>query len=293
MSDLWISDSFAKINLGLHIKRRREDGYHELETGFCFIEWSDRISMRQASATQFVTEHQELAGEKDNLIVRALNLLRKETGFSEHFEITLDKKIPIGAGLGGGSSNAATTLRMLNKILVLGLSVDELAELGGRLGADIPLFIYGKTGIGTGTGTEIEELDIQPDAWIVTVHPKFSSSTVEAYRFFNPEMGSEYSVKDILLDEDLDEWPNFLQNDLETSVFPRHDLIGNIKDQMYDFGASYASMSGSGSSVFGLFRQDFVAIQAYESFHSLGFPANLTRPGFEPDFGVYKKDIEE
>ena len=249
--------------------------------------------MRQASATQFVTQNQQLAGEKDNLILMAMNKLRQETGFTEHFEIELEKHIPIGAGLGGGSSNAATTLKMLNKILDMRLSTEELANIAAPLGADIPLFVYGKTGIGTGTGTTIERLDIQPSAWIVTVHPKFPSSTAEAYQFFDPEMGTEYSVKHILLNDALENWPNFLQNDLETSVFPRHELVGNIKDQMYDFGASYASMSGSGSSVFGIFNQDFVAIQAYESFHSLGFPANLTRPGFEPDFGVYKKETEE
>ena len=220
-----------------------------------------------------------------------MKLLHEEAGLRDEFKITVEKNIPAGAGLGGGSSNAATIIRMINKIANLGLSVDDMARLGGKLGADVPFFIRGEAGIGTGLGTEIEPADIQPDAYIVTAFPDIMSSTPEAYQYCLPNPEPDFSLKNLLLEGDIEEWHYLLQNDLEPAVFPRHELVGNMKDQFYDFGASYASMSGSGSSVFGLFLQDFVAIDAYESFHRLNFPANITRPGFKPDLGVYRKEL--
>jgi 4-diphosphocytidyl-2-C-methyl-D-erythritol kinase len=292
MPDIWISDSYAKINLGLNILEKLPSGYHTIESGFCFIEWRDRFEISLAGRTDLEMSDPKIPVDENNLVVKAVKLLREEAGLKDEFQIKVQKNIPAGAGLGGGSSNAATTLRMINKISNLGLTVDDLAELGKKLGADIPLFIYGKTGIGTGLGTEIEPLDIQPDAWIVTAFPNIISSTPEAYHFCIPNSEPEFSLKNVLVDEAPSEWRYLLLNELEPAVFPRLELVGNIKDQFYDFGASYSSMSGSGSSVFGIFEQDFVAIQAYESFHSLGFPANLIRPLFKPDFGIYVKNID-
>lgn len=293
MQDTWISDSYAKINLGLNVLERLPNGYHTIETGFCFIEWRDRFEITLAGRTDLEMNNPAIPVDESNLIVKAVKLLRKEAGLKDEFQIKVQKNIPAGAGLGGGSSNAATTLRMINKISNLGLTVDDLAKLGEKLGADIPLFVYGKTGIGTGLGTEIEPLDIQPDAWIVTVFPGIESSTPEAYGYCTPNAEPEFSLRNVLLEEDPSEWRYLLMNELEPAVFPRLELVGNMKDQFYDFGASYSGMSGSGSSVFGVFEQDFVAINAYESFHSLGFSANLTRPLFKPDFGIYVKNNPE
>lgn len=290
MKELWISNSYAKINLGLNVIERLSNGYHSIETGFCFIEWSDRFEITPASTSQLVMSDKKIPVDDSNLIIKAYKLLQKEAGLRDQFKISVQKKIPAGAGLGGGSSNAATTLRMLNKIANLGLSLDDLSLLGKKLGADVPFFIHGKPGIGTGLGDEIEYLDIQPNAYIITTFPNIESSTPEAYQFCEPLGEPDFSLKNILLEEEIEEWHYLLQNHLESAVFPRLELVGNLKDQFYDFGASYASMSGSGSAVFGIFMQDFVAINAYESFHSLGFTANITRPLFEPDIGVYRKE---
>ncbi len=287
---LWISNSYAKINLGLNVLERLENGYHTIETGFCFIEWADRFEITPASRNSLTMSNPDIPVDDTNLIVKAVNLLEKEAGLKDKFHIHVRKNIPAGAGLGGGSSNAATTLRMINKIANLGLSQEFLIELGKQLGADVPFFIKGVPGFATGTGTDIEELDIQPDAHIITVFPGMPSSTPEAYYNVIPNAEPEFSLKSVLLEEEIDEWQYLIQNDLELAVFPRLELVGNIKDQCYDFGATYASMSGSGSSVFGLFQQDFVAIHAYESFHNLGFLANLTRPKFKPDLGIYIKE---
>lgn len=290
MSDLWVSNSYAKINLGLNVLQRLPNGYHTIETGLVFIEWSDRFEVRLSGNMQLKMSDERIPVDDTNLIVKAIKLLQKEAGLRDNFSINVDKRIPAGAGLGGGSSNAATILRMISKISNLGLSINDLAELGKKLGADVPFFIHGKPGFGTGLGDEIEYLYIQPNAHIITVFPDVFSSTPEAYQHCLPNPEPDFSLRNLLIEQDLEEWHYLLQNDLETAVFPRLELVGNLKDQFYDYGATYASMSGSGSSVFGIFLQDFVAIDAYESFHSLNFPVNLTRPGFIPDLGVYKKE---
>lgn len=290
MADLWISNSHAKINLGLNVLEKLENGYHTIETGFCFLEWKDRFEIKHAPRMELIMSDEKIPVDETNLIVKAIKLLQEEAGLKDEFHIKVEKNIPAGAGLGGGSSNAATTLRMLNKIANLGLNQEDLIRLGKKIGADVPFFIKGEPGFATGIGDEIEPLDIQPDGWIVTAFPNIVSSTPEAYQFCMPNPEPEFSMKKVLMEEDPEEWQYLLLNELEPAVFPRLHLVGNVKDQLYEFGADYASMSGSGSSVFGIFKQDFVAINAYESFHKLGFPANITRPKFKPDLGIYVKE---
>jgi len=287
---LWIAESYGKINLGLHVLEKLPTGYHRIETGFAFIEWSDRFEARRADAFELTITDSVLPTDGSNLITRAYKAFETYLGLRSHYHFTVSKQIPAGAGLGGGSSNAALTFRMLNKMEDAGLTDEDIVDLSRDLGADIPFFVRGKTGIGSGIGQEIEEADIQPDAWILTIYPGFESSTAEAYKHCIPNAEPDYSLKGVLLEEPLDQWQYLLQNELEPAVIPRHALIGNIKDQLIDFGADYAAMSGSGSTVFGIFEQDFVAINAYESFHELGFLAKLTRPGFKPDYGIYVKE---
>jgi len=239
MTELWVSNSFAKINLGLNVLERLPNGYHTIETGFCFIEWNDRFEVRPSNAMHLEMSDPNIPVDDSNLIVRAIKLLQQEAGLMDEFQISVDKRIPSGAGLGGGSSNAATILRMLNKISNLGLSVDDLADLGKQLGADVPFFVHGKAGIGTGFGDDIEFLDIQPDVHIVTVFPDVFSSTPEAYQHSTPNPEPDFSLKNLLLEGEIEEWNYLLQNDLEPAVFPRLELVGNLKDQFYDCGATY------------------------------------------------------
>lgn len=288
---MWIANSYAKINLGLHVLERLPAGYHSIETGFCFIEWNDRFEVTENDAYELTMSDKSIPTDNNNLITKAYNAFDRYIGLKNHYSFNVTKNIPAGAGLGGGSSNAALTLRILNKLEKTELSEGDLVDLIRDLGADIPFFIKGKPGLGTGLGQQIEPLDIQPDGWILTVYPGFESSTAEAYEQCEPNPNPEFSIKRILLDEEMDEWQYLLQNDLEPPVITRNHLIGNIKDQLYDFGAVYSAMSGSGSAVFGIFEQDFVAIQAYESFHELDFKTNLTKPNFSPDHGIYLKDV--
>lgn len=287
---MWISNSFAKINLGLHVLEKLPTGYHNIETGLCFIEWKDRFEVTPAEEFSLTMPGSSVPTDNRNLITRAYQAFERYIGLKNHYAFSVIKDIPAGAGLGGGSSNAALTLRILNKLEETDLSNDDLADISRGLGTDIPFFIHGEPGVGTGLGQKIKPLPIQPGSWIVTVYPGFESSTEEAYGACIPNPDPDFSIEGVLLDEEPEEWKYLLTNELEQTVIPRYELIGNIKDQMEEFGAAYASMSGSGSTVYGIFTQDFVAIHAYESFHELGFPANLTRPDFKPDHGIYLRE---
>lgn len=287
---MWIANAHGKINLGLHVLEKLPTGYHRIETGFCFIEWSDRFEVTPSEEFNLKLSDPSIPADESNLITKAYNAFEQYVGLRQNYSFSVTKNIPAGAGLGGGSSNAALTFRILNKLEESGLSDDELIEFSRTLGADIPFFIKGTTGIGTGLGQDIEPLDIQPEAWIVVVNPGINSSTPEAYALCEPNPEPDFAIKGVLLEEEIDQWQYLLHNNLEPPVIARHELVGNIKDQLYEFGASYASMSGSGSSVYGIFEQDFVAVNAYEAFNKLGFTSNLTRPGFKPDRGIYRTD---
>lgn len=287
---MWLAYSYGKINLGLHVLERLPTGYHRIETGFCFIEWKDRFEVTQTASYQLNLSNDSVPADESNLITQAYRTFEQYVGMKYHYRFNVTKHLPAGAGLGGGSSNAALTLRILNKLEKSDLTDDELVDLSRPLGADIAFFIKGIPGLGTGLGQEIQPLDIQPDNWIVTVYPGFQSSTAEAYDHCQPNPDPEFPIRNVLLKDPVDEWQILLQNDLEPPVIARHELIGNIKDQLYEFGAEYASMSGSGSSVYGLFEQDFVALKAYEAFLDLEFRVNITRPNFKPDYGIYLKD---
>ncbi len=288
-NEQWIGEAYAKINLGLHVLERLPTGYHEIETGFAFIDWSDRFTVQSSNHMRITISDEEVPLDGSNLISRAVRALRTYVGLSGTYKIEVDKNIPIGAGLGGGSSDAAMILRMLNKIDELGLDEQDLIDLSRDLGADVPLFIRGKTGIGRGIGQQIESVDIQPSLWILTVYPGFECSTAEAYQRCQPQPEHDFSVQKILTDLPYDEWQFMLDNELEPPVMQQHQMIGNIKDQLYELGAVYAAMSGSGSSIFGLFEQDFVATDAYHQFVDLDYQTNITPPGFKPDFGIYRK----
>lgn len=288
-NDLWIADSYGKINLGLNVLERLPTGYHRIETGLCFVEWKDHFEVQTAPEMQLELSDEDIPTGDSNLIRQAIEVLQRYVGLEHKYRIKVEKQIPAGAGLGGGSSNAALTLRMLNKIEQLGLSDDELIDLSRDLGADVPFFIKGKTGIATGIGHEIEQVDIQPDLWIVTAFPNTQSSTPEAYQYCQPNPEPDFNLEKVLTEEEPEEWRYMLFNDLEQSVFQRVEVSGHLKDQFYEFGAVYASMTGSGSAVYGIFEQDFVAINAYEGLLDIGFPTKLTRPGFSPDYGIYRK----
>lgn len=284
----WSARSYAKVNLGLFVHARRPDGYHDIETGFVYVDWCDTFRVKKINGrTRIHSNNPALVVNDDNTVVKAYKIFEHFYGISGAYDILIEKNVPLAAGLGGGSSNAAAMLRILNKVEERGLSLNQLAEMGAMVGSDVPFFLLDQPAIGTGTGTVLHPSPIQPDAWIVTVYPNFECSTRRAYEECEPNPDHELQLENLLRDVDMDEWLYLLANDLEPAVMAHTPMIGDLKDQMMDFGAVYASMSGSGSSVFGLFAQDFVALNAWHGFTDLGFRTNLTRPGFRPDQAIY------
>lgn len=246
----------AKINLGLNIVSKRMDGYHNLETIFYPIGIKDALEIivreNQPQDTFFEEGVKVNTLPEDNLVMKALKLLRSKYNFPP-IEVHLLKKIPFGAGLGGGSSDASFMLKLLNDTFSLGASDGELADLAVRLGADCPFFIYNHPVFASGIGERFEAIDLSlADFEFVVIKPDVHVSTKDAFENVHPEQ-PQMSLKDIIK-LPLTEWKRLMVNDFEKSVFSKYPQIGAIKEQLYSNGAIYASMTGSGSSVFGIFN---------------------------------------
>ncbi len=243
----------CKINLGLNITARRADGYHELETIFYPVKLYDVVELNAAEHTSCHIRGLDIPGNgEDNLCLKAFHLLQKEFNLPEQ-QITLLKNIPIGAGLGGGSSDAAFLLKLINSKFDLGITETELEQYAGTLGADCPFFIKNKAVYAAGIGDEFAAVNVDLSAYQITiVKPPVHISTAEAYGAVRPAV-PPISLKDVI-NLPVSEWKGKVKNDFESPVFQKYPEIAQIKQMLYDSGATFALMSGSGSSVFGIFE---------------------------------------
>ena len=250
-----------KINLGLSITEKRPDAQHSFDTVFYPVALEDALEIRTSSETEKkITLHQygmEIAGNpEDNLVAKAYSLLDKEFHLPP-VEIHLYKHIPSGAGLGGGSADAAFMLKLLNNKFELGLPDDTLEEYAAKLGADCAFFIKNRPTYAEGIGNIFSPLPLSLKGYrIWLVKPDIFVSTRDAFAKIKPHH-PEMSLKEIA-QLPVEEWNGRMVNDFEESVFPQFPAIGEIKEEMYRQGAVYASMSGSWSSVYGLFKEDAV-----------------------------------
>lgn len=246
----------AKINIGLNITEKRPDNYHNIESIFYPIPIKDilEIVSSKSEQTQLHLTGIPIDGDsQDNLIMKAYKLLA--TDFSiPAVDIYLDKIIPFGAGLGGGSSDAAFTLMGLNQLFNLGLSTEQLEAYASKLGADCPFFIRNQPTYATGIGTIFSPIQLSlKNIFMVLVKPNDYISTKEAYAHVHPQKTSVSVCEKI--QQPMETWKENIVNDFEQSIFPNHPTIKRIKEKLYENGAIYASMSGSGSSVYGFFSQ--------------------------------------
>ncbi|WP_057939723.1 4-(cytidine 5'-diphospho)-2-C-methyl-D-erythritol kinase [Algoriphagus resistens] len=256
-----ISFPNAKINLGLHITAKRKDGYHEIESCMIPIPLMDALEMIiNTKKTSFETTGLKIYGEsQDNLILKAFQLLRKDFPNLPHVSIHLHKNIPIGAGLGGGSADAAFALKLMNNLFDLILDDFFLEEYASQLGSDCSFFIGNMPKIVRGRGEMLIPVDLDlSGTHLVLINPGIHISTKEAYAGVTPTIPKS-KLEDVLKDKN--RWKNELVNDFETSIFPNHPEIARIKERLYENGAYYAAMSGSGSSVFGLFEEKAPSIE--------------------------------
>jgi 4-diphosphocytidyl-2-C-methyl-D-erythritol kinase len=250
----------AKINIGLNIVEKRPDGYHNLETVFYPINLLDALEItvadKQEKKCTIKVSGEILAGRpEDNLVVKAYNALKELFPDKvKPVEAHLHKHIPSGAGLGGGSSDAAFTLKLLNEKFQLDLSDEQLQKIAANIGADCSFFIKNKPVFAQGIGDVFTELDLSlKGKVIVLVKPDIGVSTKDAYAMINPKK-PEFPLTE-LLKQPIEQWKDNVVNDFEKSVFRKYPEIAAIKDRLYDLDAIYAAMSGSGSAVFGIFNQ--------------------------------------
>ncbi len=241
----------AKINLTLEIAGQRRDGYHELATWIVPVAVYDLLEIELAARDSFTGKGLALPETGENLVVQAIRAFRHRTGFDARYQVTLQKQIPIGAGLGGGSSDAAATLRLLNRLHANPLAPDELAIIAAELGSDVPVFLSSRPAWCTGRGEHFSEKDFPVDLWAVLVKPGFAVSTAEAYRLFAgaiPELRRGEPVKT--------NWGT-VRNDLEPVIFQKYLLLAVLKDWLKKQPeARLAMMSGSGSTCYCLIASE-------------------------------------
>jgi 4-diphosphocytidyl-2-C-methyl-D-erythritol kinase len=246
----------GKINVGLSVTEKRPDGFHNLETIMIPVEIHDvlEIIISPDKIFSFDSTGIQLTGDfKDNLVFMAYELLKREFQLSA-VKIHLHKVIPTGAGLGGGSSDAAFTIRMINKLFNLGLTIEKMQDYAKKLGSDCSFFIENKTVLATGRGDQFEPMDLNlADQFIVIVKPDIHIGTPEAYSWIHPSK-KEKSLKE-LIKSPIHNWQNLVINDFEAEVLKRYSVVKMIRDELYEMGATYASLTGSGSAVFGIFSK--------------------------------------
>jgi 4-diphosphocytidyl-2-C-methyl-D-erythritol kinase len=264
----------CKINLGLQILNKREDGYHNLATVFYPVQWKDAVEVVRKDNRSQTTDHSsahhsplsftssglEVAGDPNhNLCIKAYNLLKKDFPSLPPVHMHLHKAIPMGAGLGGGSADGAFTLKLLNEKFQLGLTQQQLIDYALQLGSDCPFFIFNKPCFATGRGEMLEEVDLDLGAYqFVIVNPGIHVNTGWAFSQLQLNNGSgrlERPYLKSIITQPITTWKEQLINDFEKPVCKAHPEIAAIKQQLYDEGAMYASMTGSGSTVFGLFEK--------------------------------------
>lgn len=243
----------CKINLGLNILSKRPDGYHDLETCFYPIPWTDILEVIPADRFAFTqTGHPVPGKEADNLCIKAYELLRDKHHLPP-VKIHLHKILPMGAGLGGGSSDAAHTLRLLNTVFHLQRSPAQLADYAAQLGSDCAFFTQDQPMLGEGRGEVLSPTTVTlQKKFIVLVKPDIHVSTAEAYAGITPRQ-PEQSLGTLLSHYPLEAWRDRIKNDFEETVFKKHPTLQSVKEKLYASGALYASMSGSGAALFGIF----------------------------------------
>jgi 4-diphosphocytidyl-2-C-methyl-D-erythritol kinase len=273
--------SFAKINWTLDVLFRRDDGYHELRTIYQTVSLHDEVSLNETNAQiEIVCDDSRVPCDETNLAFRAAAALREATNTAKGARIEIQKRIPVAAGLGGGSSNAAATLLALVKLWKLEIDESELFQIAATLGSDVPFFLIGGTALGVGRGEEVYPVEQVHCEHIVLVNPGFPVSTRDAYgklsRLTTPEAAFIIPFT-LLAAKGIRELPLVARNDLEGPVLAAHPEISEVKRGLLSLGAKHALMSGSGATVFGVFDNLQAAEQSETEMRAAGYWAERVR----------------
>lgn len=247
----------AKINLTLDVLSKRADGYHEVEMVMTTVDLADRVGLELREDQEIIihSTNNFVPDDQRNLAYQAAQLIKDTYGIQQGVSITIDKQIPIAAGLAGGSSDAAATLKGLNELWELNLSKDQIAELGAKIGSDVPYCVYGGTAIARGRGEKIEHIGTPPNCWVVLAKPTIGVSTAAVYGGLKIDEITHPQTKDMvdaIAEGNYEKMCDSVGNVLESVTMELHPEVFSIKEQMNRFGADAVLMSGSGPTVFGL-----------------------------------------
>ncbi len=251
----------AKINLSLDVLHKRSDGYHEVNMVMTTIDLADRVELTDlySDTIQIISHNRFVPDDERNLAYQAAKLLKEKLGVRRGVAISITKHIPVAAGLAGGSSDAAATLRGLNKLWGLGLSLDELAEIGAEIGSDVLFCVYGGTAVARGRGEKIEHIPAPPPCWVILAKPTIGVSTADVYRNLQLQSVHHPDVDGMVAaikEKNYEKICALAGNVLESVTLNMHPEVAQIKEQMKRFGADVSLMSGSGPTVFGLIQHD-------------------------------------
>lgn len=259
--------AFAKLNLGLRVLAKRSDGYHELRTVFQTISLADRLGVEYAAARKTEVTIEGTPHIPDNLVERACRTLLDELKLTAKVRFTLSKVIPAGAGLGGGSSDAAAVLLSLPVLAGKRVPMPVLSQLASRLGSDVPYFLHGGTALGLGRGEELYPLPEAKASKVLVVAPAVHSSTADAYRDLSLQLTPE-TLQPKLDSFQQHAWQGDIMppvNDFESVIFARHPELGKLRQRLLRLGARYAAMTGSGSAIFAVFNNSETILQARQA----------------------------
>ncbi len=276
----------AKINLGLHVRGKRRDGYHDIETVFLRIGWSDVVRVEEANEFSMECTDPRLPTDSANTCVAAAGLLASRFGVRAGARIILDKRVPYGAGLGSGSSDAAATLLLLNELWGLDAPAVDLHEVAAAVGSDVPFFLRGPLAYAEGRGEQLTDLDCSSvlDRTSATILvPDVQIGSGYAYSLVAPHAEPRPDLREVVCKADLATWPSVLVNDFHGPILQRFPGPAAAKDILSAAGAEYVSLSGSGSAVFGLFTDESSAEAAARSGRASGMTAWVGAPTSQAD----------
>ena len=259
-------ESPSKINIGLNVVEKRKDGFHNLQTVFYPLLLADKLVFQKSDKLKLISDSKKIEELNDNLILEAIKLIENETGLKIKVKISLEKNIPIGAGLGGGSSNAAATLKAINKLCELKFEYKKISDLALKLGSDVPFFLSTVPSYGESRGEKLIPLNLEIQYPILVVNPGINISTRWAFERINPSKPN-YNLRELFSKNfDFKDIREYVTNDFEPIVFKEYPVIEKIKKDLYELGANFALLSGTGSTVYGIFSNLQKAYWAEEHF---------------------------
>ena len=260
----------AKINLGLDVLYKRADDYHELKMVMASVDLADHLKIESLPTDEIIVTSNKafLPVDKRNNVYQAAEILKKRYQIQKGVKITIEKRIPVAAGLGGGSSDCAAALRGLNRLWDLGLSMDELIEIGMQVGTDVPFCLHGMTAKISGKGEIVEPIVSMPQCWVVLVKPRISVSTRKIFQIVDATQLEHVPIDDLIAAIEAQDYEAMIANmgnNLESVTIQKYPVVQKMKDKMLKFGADVAMMSGSGPTVFALCQKYSRAQRIYNA----------------------------